>query len=51
MLRAALLWFQERGAKSVRVVTQGDNTGAIRLYESAGFRTREVLLWYHKWFS
>lgn len=33
----------------VEVVTQGRNYGAQRLYQSAGFVTKETELWYHKW--
>ena len=49
LIRAALAW---AGSKSleVRVVTQGRNVPAQRLYQRAGFVTREVGLWYHRWF-
>jgi dTDP-4-amino-4,6-dideoxy-D-galactose acyltransferase len=40
-----------RGARTVVVVTQGSQTAAVRLYERAGFRTRSVGLWFHRWFS
>lgn len=33
----------------IRVVTQGRNRAACRLYESAGFSVRETKLWYHWW--
>jgi len=38
-------------AKKMIVVTQATNTSAVRLYEKAGFRTTNVKLWFHKWFS
>jgi ribosomal protein S18 acetylase RimI-like enzyme len=38
-------------AKKMTVVTQATNTSAVRLYEKAGFRTSNVKLWFHKWFS
>jgi ribosomal protein S18 acetylase RimI-like enzyme len=44
-------WLADHGATETRVVTQGRNVGAQRLYQQAGFRTASVHLWYHKWFS
>lgn len=38
-----------RGARLATVVTQGRNYAAQRVYQKAGFRTRNVELWYHKW--
>jgi hypothetical protein len=35
----------------VLVVTQGRNYAAQRLYQRNQFRTCEVQLWYHKWYS
>jgi len=35
---------------AVRVVTQGTNVSAMRLYERCGFRTSSVNVWFHKWF-
>ena len=51
LLGRALGWFREQGAGSVSVVTQGRNTGAVRLYERAGFVTYSIELWYHRWFD
>lgn len=51
MLGAAGRWLIERGVAEVRVVTQGRNIAAQRLYQSAGFRTVSAHLWYHKWFA
>ena len=39
----------ETGFKTVRVVTQGRNYSAQRLYQKAGFLTYSTELWYHKW--
>lgn len=50
LVDAALVWFAERGANRVEVVTQGRNIAAQRLYQGAGFLTETVLLWYHRWF-
>lgn len=43
--------FFSSNATEVRVVTQGRNIAAQRLYQSCGFRTYRVGLWYHKWFE
>ena len=51
LLRSALDWFAAQGAAAVTVVTQGKNIGAQRLYQSSGFFSREVQLWYHRWFD
>ncbi len=41
------LW--DRGIRRTRVVTQGRNYQAQRLYQRAGFLTLRTELWYHKW--
>jgi ribosomal protein S18 acetylase RimI-like enzyme len=38
-----------RGFTHITTVTQGRNLWAQRLYQSAGFKTKAVQLWYHKW--
>lgn len=45
----ALAWFAQRGCERVRVVTQGANVAAQRMYQSVGFRSAAVELWYHRW--
>ncbi|HKD20131.1 MAG TPA: GNAT family N-acetyltransferase [Thermoanaerobaculia bacterium] len=50
LVAAALAEFDRRRAARVTVVTQGANAAAQRLYQSAGFRTRSVGLWFHAWF-
>lgn len=50
LIQTAEQHFFLSGANEVRVVTQGRNIAAQRLYQSSGFRTRAVALWYHKWF-
>lgn len=42
-------WFAQQAAGSVAVVTQGRNIAAQRLYQSCGFFTHAVQLWYHWW--
>jgi dTDP-4-amino-4,6-dideoxy-D-galactose acyltransferase len=51
MIEAALQWFRENGITDIRVVTQGRNVAAHRFYQSAGFLTRTIECWYHKWFT
>jgi dTDP-4-amino-4,6-dideoxy-D-galactose acyltransferase len=50
LVRGALDWFDSINIKSVKVVTQGRNNAAQRLFQNCGFRTDSVNLWYHKWF-
>jgi len=35
----------------IRVVTQGRNRGALRLYELSGFMIDKIEVWYHRWFT
>lgn len=49
LVKASLSWFADQGATHVRVVTQGRNIAAQRLYQACGFRTCAVHLWYHWW--
>jgi dTDP-4-amino-4,6-dideoxy-D-galactose acyltransferase len=50
LIKKSLFWFAEQGVKRVKVVTQGRNCQAQRLYQRAGFLTNSVHLWYHCWF-
>lgn len=50
LVQAAQNYFFFAGAREVRVVTQGRNIPAQRLYQACGFRTYKLGLWYHKWF-
>ena len=50
MMEAALRWFREKGVTDLSVVTQGRNVAAHRFYQSAGFLTKSIESWYHKWF-
>jgi dTDP-4-amino-4,6-dideoxy-D-galactose acyltransferase len=45
----SLHWFSDQTVERVRVVTQGRNISAQRLYQSCGFTTKSVQLWYHRW--
>lgn len=51
LVLSALEWFLARGVQEVRVVTQGRNCAAQRLYQRCGFSTQAVELWYHKWYK
>jgi dTDP-4-amino-4,6-dideoxy-D-galactose acyltransferase len=51
LIVAGLHWFQSKGAACVSVVTQGGNASKVRIYERCGFVTRQVQLWYHKWYA
>ena len=49
LVSAALEWFRRHGFRRVRVVTQGRNLAALRLYERMAFRVERVSLFYHGW--
>ena len=49
LLAAGLAWARARGCSAISVVTQGSNVGAQRVYQRAGFTTREAAYWYHAW--
>jgi dTDP-4-amino-4,6-dideoxy-D-galactose acyltransferase len=51
LVEAGLQHFRNAGKPIVRVATQATNVTAMRLYESAGFKTREVSIWFHRWFE
>ena len=50
-VQRALQWFHAHEAKEVRVVTQGRNVSAQRLYARCGFVTASCRLWFHRWFQ
>jgi len=49
MVEAVMVMLVAKGITDLVVVTQGRNYEAQNLYQSAGFRTKESQLWYHKW--
>jgi ribosomal protein S18 acetylase RimI-like enzyme len=51
LVHSALEYFSRHGSTRVEVATQGRNLAAQGLYQSAGFRTHSLQLWYHKWFE
>ena len=50
LVLAAMDWFRTQGTHEVTVVTQGNNRAAQRLYQQCGFLSRDLQLWYHKWY-
>ncbi|HKG01692.1 MAG TPA: GNAT family N-acetyltransferase [Conexibacter sp.] len=51
LVDAALGAFAAAGLRRATVVTQAANVASQRLYQRAGFRTRGVGLWLHRWFD
>lgn len=51
LVTRALQQFADADLHAVRVVTQGTNVAALRLYERCGFLTSHVGVWFHKWFG
>jgi len=49
LVGAALRRLAERGASRARVVTQGRNARAQRLYQAHGLLTQSIGLWFHRW--
>jgi dTDP-4-amino-4,6-dideoxy-D-galactose acyltransferase len=50
LVLAAIDWYRAQGARVITVVTQGNNQAAQRLYQQCGFLSRDLQLWYHKWY-
>jgi dTDP-4-amino-4,6-dideoxy-D-galactose acyltransferase len=46
----AVHWFVQEGMQKIRVVTQGRNVGAQRLYQKCGFEPSLSEIWFHRWF-
>lgn len=51
LMSAACRCLSTNDVTDLRVVTQGTNVAALRLYESLGFRTRDAKVWFHRWFE
>lgn len=49
LLDAAEKVFADAGLDQARVVTQGRNLSAQRLYQRHGYRTCDTALWFHRW--
>jgi dTDP-4-amino-4,6-dideoxy-D-galactose acyltransferase len=50
LLEASFSWFINQGVGCVKVVTQGQNLAALRLYQKRGFFINSMQLWFHKWY-
>ena len=50
LILTAMDWYRAAGVQEVTVVTQGNNLAAQRLYQQCGFLSRNLQLWYHKWY-
>jgi len=50
LVEHSLDWARTKGARVMKVVTQGRNVPAQRLYQRCGFLTGSFELWYHRWF-
>jgi dTDP-4-amino-4,6-dideoxy-D-galactose acyltransferase len=50
LINEALCWLSDNDISLVKVVTQGRNSQAQRLYQRCGFLTDTIQIWYHKWF-
>lgn len=50
LILAALDWFKTHQVREVTVIAQGNNQPAQRLYQQCGFLSRNLQLWYHKWY-
>ena len=51
LVKSFLSWARERGAVQAKVITQGRNSGAQRLYQKTGFLLASSQFWYHRWFA
>jgi GNAT superfamily N-acetyltransferase len=48
LVNSAIDWAYSHDAKTMTVVTQGRNIGALRTFEGCGFRVSNTSLWFHK---
>lgn len=51
LVHAACAAMHARGLRTVKVATQVSNVPAQRLYQTAGLKTSETSVWFHRWFS
>jgi dTDP-4-amino-4,6-dideoxy-D-galactose acyltransferase len=49
LVNTALNWFISNNCKNARVVTQGDNKAARKLYEKCGYHIKKTDHFYHFW--
>lgn len=48
LVNGAIDWAASHDAKTMSVVTQGRNVGALRTFEGCGFRVSNTSLWFHR---
>ena len=51
LVEQSLEWARQQAATKMKVVTQGRNVAAQRLYQRCGFLTDSFEIWYHRWFG
>lgn len=51
LVNGAIDWAASHDAKTITVVTQGRNIGALRTFEGCGFRVSNTSLWFHRRFQ
>ena len=51
LVNAAIDWAHAHNAKTMSVVTQGRNIGALRTFEGCGFRVSRTQVWLHRRFT
>jgi dTDP-4-amino-4,6-dideoxy-D-galactose acyltransferase len=51
LVQSFVAWSRAQGATRAKVVTQGRNVNANRLYQKHGFLLASQQIWYHRWFS
>jgi dTDP-4-amino-4,6-dideoxy-D-galactose acyltransferase len=49
LVEGAIQWAADRKCNQLRVVTQGSNTAAQRLYQRCGFLSATAHTWFHAW--
>jgi len=51
VLTRTLEELESEGVKRIRVVTQGRNYAAQRLYQKVGFFIKQIEIYYHRWYN
>lgn len=51
LVSAGLDYFVQENIHMTDIVTQGRNIVTQRIFQKFGYRTSEISLWYHKWFT
>ena len=51
LVRGAIGWCHDRGAREMTVVTQARNVPALRTFQRCGFLVDSLGFWFHKWYE